>query len=198
MLRRIIQLVRRARHGGMVLIVAGSASGDGPRLDGLRAKYRFDGSEPTRRYRTILLEILERVAAATSKEAVDWADFALDASPELERLEQAVFEWSRVIANLTAIDGAVLLDKRLGLLGFGAEVSAELPPPSRVFRALDVEGHRREAEEIERVGTRHRAAYRFVRDHAEGLAIVVSHDGGVTFVANHQGEVVFWEQSVSP
>ena len=129
---------------------------------------------------------------------MDWADFATDSSPDLERLEQAVFEWSRVAANLTAIDGALVVDKRLGLLGFGAEVSADLPAPSRVWRALDVEGKEREPNAVENVGTRHRAAYRFVQDHPRGLAIVISHDGGVSFVANRDGEVVFWEQSVSP
>jgi DNA integrity scanning protein DisA with diadenylate cyclase activity len=103
-----------------------------------------------------------------------------------------------LIANLTAIDGAVVLDKRFGLLGYGAEVSAELPAPARVWRALDTEGREREPDDIENVGTRHRAAYRFVHDHARGLAIVISHDGGVSFVANHGGEVVFWDQSVSP
>ena len=122
----------------------------------------------------------------------------MDSSPDLERLEHAVFELSRLIANLTAIDGAVVVDKRLGLLGFGAEVSAELPSPSRVWRALDTEGRERQPENVENVGTRHRAAYRFVQIHPRGLAIVISHDGGVTFVASRDEEVVFWEQSVSP
>jgi hypothetical protein len=116
----------------------------------------------------------------------------------LEKLEQAVFELSRLVANLTAIDGAVVIDKRLGLLGFGAEVSAELPAPSMVWRARDTEGRDREQDDVENVGTRHRAAYRFVHDHPTGVAIVISHDGGVSFVANRDGQVVFWEQSVSP
>jgi hypothetical protein len=198
MLRRIIQLVRGAGHGGMVLVVAAPTGADPPGLEGLRPKYRFRHDEPAQRYRTLLFEILERVAAATSKSTVDWADFALDASPDLERLERAVFEWSRVVANLTAIDGAVVLDKRLGLLGFGAEVSAELPAPARVWRALDIEGHEREPNSVENVGTRHRAAYRFVQAHPDGVALVISHDGGVSFVANREREIVFWEQSVSP
>ena len=130
--------------------------------------------------------------------APGYVDFALDQSPALEKLEQAVFELSRLIANLAAIDGAVILDKRLGLLGFGAEVSPELASPARVWRALDTEGKERELDDIENVGTRHRAAYRFVSDRPHGLALVISHDGGVSFVANHEGEVVFWQQSVSP
>ena len=125
-----------------------------------------------------------------------WSDFAADTSAPLEALERAVFELSRVIANLTAIDGALVLDKRLGLLAFGAEVSGELASPPRVWRALDAEREAREPDDIENVGTRHRAAYRFVYAHPDGLAVVISQDGDVTFVANRDGEVVLWEQSV--
>jgi hypothetical protein len=203
MLRRAIQLVRGARHGGMILVVETDqpvAGGEAvaPGLDGLRLKYRFDQDEPSHRYRTLLFRIFEALATASSKASVGWQDFALDGSAQLEQLEQAVFELSRLIANLCAIDGAVVLDKRFGLLGFGAEVSAELPSPERVWRALDTEGRERELDDIENVGTRHRAAYRFVKDHPRGLAIVVSSDGGVSFVANHEREVVFWKQNVSP
>jgi hypothetical protein len=167
-------------------------------LPGLRMKYRFQQDEPSHRYRTLLLHILSAVAETTSKPSVGWADFATNESPHFAALEQEVFELSRVLANLTAIDGALVLDKRFGILAFGAEVSAELPTPERVYRALDAEGRVREPEAVENVGTRHRAAYRFVNDHPHGLAVVISQDGGVTFVANRDGQVVFWEQSVSP
>jgi len=191
MLRRAIQLIRGAQHGGMLLAVDAD-------VRGLLLKYRLEQDEPARRYRTLLFRILEAVAAATSKASVGWSDFARDPNPHLEKLEQAVFEWSRVTANLAAIDGAVVLDKSLGLLGFGAEVSADLPAPLHVYRALDAEGRELVRDDIENVGTRHRAAYRFVSAHPSGLAIVVSQDGGVTFVANRSGTVVFWTQSVSP
>jgi hypothetical protein len=197
MVRRAIQLVRGARHGGMLLFVD-PAGGEPEALRGLRLKYRFEDDEPSRRYRSLLFEILERVAARTSKSSVGWADFADDGSAELERLEQRMFEISRVVANLAAVDGAVVLDKRFAVIGFGAEVSAELPAPDRVFRALDLEATQRQPEEVENVGTRHRAAYRFARDHVTGLAVPISQDGGVSFVANRDGDVVFWEQSVSP
>ena len=199
MLRRAIQLVRGAQHGGMLLVVdtrTEVASLTGPR--GLRLKYPFEASEPARRYRSLLFQILQRVADASSAASVGWTDFVLDQSPAIERLEQGVFELSRLIAGLAAIDGAVVLDKRFQIIGFGAEVSAELPSPERVWRALDTEGTHCEAAAVEDVGTRHRAAYRFVRDNPDGLAIVISHDGGVSFVANRSGEAVFWEQSLSP
>jgi hypothetical protein len=196
MLRRAIQLVRGARHGGMILVAdtpdAASA------LTNVGLKYRFDASEPPRRYRTLLFEILDRLASATTQASVDWSDFARATNPDLEKLEQAVFEMSRVIASLASIDGAVVLDKRFAILGFGAEVSGELPVPLHLWRARDLEGDEREPAALEDVGTRHRAAYRFVHAHPRGLALVISQDGGVTFVASRDGEVVFWEQSVGP
>jgi hypothetical protein len=190
MLRRAIQLVLGSRHGGLLLVVDKS-------LAGLNVKYRFDQSEPPRRYRTLLFQLLDRLAASTTNPQVDWSDFAGDTSAELEQMEQSIFEISRVFAGLAAIDGAVVLDKRWSVLGFGAEVSSEIPPPARIWRALDTEGKNREESSIEDVGTRHRAAYRFVRQHPTGLAMVVSTDGGVSFVANRDGEVVSWEQTVS-
>jgi hypothetical protein len=198
MVRRAIQLVRGARHGGLILVVDGPPADVSNERSGLRVKHCFQQDEPAQRYRTLLFRILENVAAATSKASVGWSDFALDNSQGLEKLEESVFEWSRLVANLAAIDGAVVLDKRFGVVGFGAEVSAELPVPAQVWRALDIEGRQREPDDIENVGTRHRAAYRFVHDHPQGLAIVISHDGGVAFVANRDGQVVFWEQSVGP
>jgi len=199
MLRRAIQLVRGARHGGM-LLVAASPIGPGPGAvpDNVTLKYRFDASEPPRRYRTLLFQILDRLAASTTSPSVDWSDFARDTNPDLERLEQSIFEMSRIIASLAAIDGAVVLDKRFALLGFGGEVSGELGDSLRVWRALDVEGREREPAAVEDVGTRHRAAYRFVHKHPEGMAIVISSNGGVSFVASRDDEVVFWEQSVGP
>jgi len=196
MLRRAIQLVRGAHHGGMLLLVDGS-SAQLP-LRGLRLKYPFEPSEPASRYRSLLFQILERIADASNASSVGWTDFVLDQRPDIERLEQAVFELSRLIASLAAIDGAVVLDKSFRIIGFGAEVSADLPSPDRVWRALDTEGTHCEPALVEDVGTRHRAAYRFVRDNPQGLAIVLSQDGGVSFVANREGEAVFWEQSLSP
>jgi hypothetical protein len=197
MLRRMIQLILGSRHGGLVLVVDAPEGAPPSSLVGLNVKYRFDQSEPPRRYRTLLFQLLERLAASSSRAQIDWSDFARDTSPELEKLEQSIFEISRLFAGLAAIDGAVVLDKRWSLVGFGAEVSSEIPLPAGIWRALDTEGTSREPSAVEDVGTRHRAAYRFVRQHPTGLAIVVSADGGVSFVANRDGEVMSWEQTVS-
>lgn len=196
MLRRMIQLVRNARHGGMILFAEPDADLE---ARAIRFKFKFAAAEPRRRFRSLMQELLTLVGESSSGDRrPSWDDFAHRDDPAASRLEGAIFELSRLIAALAATDGAVVLDKRFELLGFAAEVAAVLPTPSRVWQALDVEGTRRRLDPIESVGTRHRAAYRFVRDHPGGCAIVISHDGAVRFVASVDGEVVFWEQSVSP
>src|SRR6185503_7313702 len=77
MVKRAIQLIRNARQGGMLLLV-------NDRVSALRLKYRFQQDEPSHRYRTLLLRLLETVASKTSKSSVGWADFASDGSAELE------------------------------------------------------------------------------------------------------------------
>lgn len=86
------------------------------------------------------------------------------------------------------------LKNRFELIGFGAEVSGQVPCPRFVWQALDLDARWRRPEPSDAAGTRHRAAYRFIAAHPRGLAVVVSHDGAVRFVANMDGAVVYWEQ----
>lgn len=194
MLRRALKLIRGSGHGGLLLITDTAREG-AHALQGLQLKYPFSSEEPTRRYRSILLQLLAVIAARTQSHTIGWEHFVGTTSSQLEALEQSVFEWSTLIANLSAVDGAVVLDKRFGLLGFGAEVSPTLPTPLRAFRALDLEGLRTQDQPIDAFGTRHRAALRFVNCHEGSLAAVVSQDGTMTLVSGRKGGVVCWEQS---
>jgi hypothetical protein len=199
MVRRVVRLVRGAGHGGMILIAEVEEAlrfRDG--LGAIRLKYTFADEEPRSRYQTLLRRLMTCLGAASRTGSVGWEDFVAADDPALAEIEQSVFEISRLIASLASIDGAVLLNKRFDLIGFGAEVSAELTAPKQVWRAIDIEGESRQCDLAESVGTRHRAAYRFVQHHRRGLAIVISHDGSVRFVASLKDGVTYWEQSVSP
>jgi hypothetical protein len=196
MVRRAIFLIRQAGHGGMILFADSGlirfdlASVVGP----LKLKYSFVPGDARERYRTLLERLIETLGKLGGDGPVDLPRFLNTETPEVSRIEGAIFEVSRLVAGLAAVDGAVVLSKRFELIGFGAEVSGELPYPDTVWEALDVEAERRSPEAANTVGTRHRAAYRFVTAHPPGLAIVISHDGIVRFVANLDGQVVYWDQ----
>jgi hypothetical protein len=196
MVRRAIFLIRQAGHGGMILFAetdlirecANTVAGV------LKVKYAFVASDVRERYRTLLADLIDALGPREPSGTADLQRFLDQETPEVNRVERAIFEISRLVAGLAAVDGAVVLSKRFDLIGFGAEVSGELPYPDTVWEALDVEAERRAPEAANSVGTRHRAAYRFVTAHPLGLAIVISHDGVVRFVANLDGKVVYWDQ----
>ncbi|HEY4104343.1 MAG TPA: hypothetical protein VGM44_10645, partial [Polyangiaceae bacterium] len=195
MVRRAIFLIRQAGHGGLILFAEPDLldvcqrTQNGP----LKLKYSFNDNEARGRYRTLLERLFEALGRHGDG-ALDLQRFLASETQDVVSVEQSIFELSRLVSGLAAVDGAVVLNKRFELIGFGAEVSGELPYPDTVLQALDVEGERHLAEPANAVGTRHRAAYRFVAAHPAGLAIVISLDGIVRFVANIAGNVMFWDQ----
>jgi hypothetical protein len=69
------------------------------------------------------------------------------------------------------VDGCVVFDPELTLLGFGAKISAQETKPCVVFRA-------RESEfPINNLGTRHQSAYRLCSKRPGAIAFVISQDG---------------------
>jgi hypothetical protein len=196
MVRRAVFLIRQAGNGGMILfadpeLVTKCTLATSPTL---KLKHAFVAGAARERFRHLHARLVQALEEPGGGRPVNVERFLGMETAEVARIEQSIFDLSSLIAGLADVDGAVLLDKRMEVIGFGAEVSGELPYPDTVWQALDVEGEKRAPEPANRVGTRHRAAYRYVTAHPTGMAIVISHDGVVRFVANHDGEVVFWDQ----
>ena len=196
MTKRVVALLRRERHGGTIVHVPFEVAddlGDGnPYLD---IKYRFAEAEARRRFFDVTVGILNRLSMLHGERGrpVAWPDFEATTDDDLAALDEALFELAYLIAGLAAVDGAVVLDTHLQLLGFGAEISGRLPDVAVIGRALDLEGKSVAGEPAANEGTRHRSAYRLVAALPGSVAIVVSQDGGVRFLAARDGRVTYWE-----
>jgi len=190
MIKRMVATMRAAHHGGLLVIGPPSCVAS----NYLQTKYMFRDCPARRRFRTLVLAILETLAerAKVSGRAPDPELYRLDTDAHLAELDEGLFEMSHLIAALADVDGAVVLSKRFEVLGFGAEIAGDLPRVAEVRRGLDLEGEAFETEVTEGVGTRHRSAYRFCAAVAGSLAIVVSQDGGVRFVTKHRDVVTYW------
>jgi sensor domain DACNV-containing protein len=200
LLRRIIGLIRNYRHGGTLLVVpterTAELKGANPYLN---IKYLFRVDEGRRRIHPHIAGIMNefaRVASPSWREArpLGWNEYLALADPTLAKMDETLFEMAHFIAELTLIDGAVVLNQRLEVLGFGAEISGGLENVPAVQKALDIDGKEREAESAKGMGTRHRSAYRLCHAMHDTLAIVVSQDGQVRFVRWHDGAVTCWDQ----
>ncbi len=205
MMRRMISAVRSAAHGGTIVIIppemATECCGTNQFIN---VKYRFSEGEPRRRFRSLLLGIMNRLAALHGEGGeikwdqsvpVDWLQYLACHDEKLSALDDGIFEMAHLIAGCSEVDGAVVLTKRFELLGFGGEISGLLPNVAIVHKARDMEGTVFEEESTESVGTRHRSTYRLCRAIPESLSIVVSQDGGVRFVKFEGSGVTYWDQS---
>jgi hypothetical protein len=191
---RVVATLRSMHHGGT--IVVGPPDCAAERY--FQTKYAFLDNPTRRRFRSLVLSILEAVAehaaAVTRTASVELYRTVTD--PRIAEFDEGLFEVGHLIASLAAVDGAVVMTKRFEILGFGAEIAGSLPPVTEVRRAVDLEADTFMTELVDTVGTRHRSAYRFCHAVPDAVAVVVSQDGSVRFVNRHRDAVTYWDHGL--
>ncbi|SNB46726.1 putative sensor domain DACNV-containing protein [Geobacter sp. DSM 9736] len=198
--KRIIGSIRNSHHGGtLVYLPEEQAAALCCDNQFMSIKYQFVEEEPRQRLRTLIVNIMNAFAEAAGSASepdrvVGWEHYILCRSEKLALLDEALFDVAHLIAGFASIDGAVVISKRQELLGFGAVISGDIDKVEAVARAMDVEGSHTMMEGSERVGTRHRAAYRLCHDLHDAIVIVLSHDGSARLVTWHQDKVTYWDQ----
>ena len=201
MFKRLVSTVRNFGQGGTVIFVPPERTEEFSGENRYVAiKYRISDGEPRRRFRTLILETMNRLAQAygttdgsEAPRTVGWKEYQETNDEKIAALEEAILEVAHLVAALATTDGAVVMTKRYELLGFGGEISGKLEGVKTVSKALDIEGNLLEEESTEMVGTRHRSAYRLCNELPDALAVVVSHDGDVRFVRRQGNGVTRWD-----
>jgi len=197
MMKRVIALLREARHGGTIIFLPMECSDPSTYRTYIDLKHRFE--LPTgRSFQNIVVSILSRLAqihgaGPRPNDPVGWREFETTPDDELAILDEALFEMAHLIAGLASADGAVVITKLHDLLGFGGMITGRPTVNRKVARALDLNADTTVDEAAENVGARHRSAYRLVAALPGAVVVVVSQDGGVRFVAQKDGRVTYWE-----
>ncbi len=199
--KRVVSAVRNSRHGGTLVIVPPELADDILEDHYVSLKYKFAEDEPRRRFRTLIVRAMNNLAESYGRdgvsngEEVGWEAYEASGDEELSDLDEAIFEVAHLIAGLAAVDGAVVMTQRFELLGFGGEISGELPGVETVAKALDIEGDETTEEPTEGFGTRHRSAFRLCNALPDVIAVVISQDSNVRFVKQKDGAVTYWDQA---
>jgi hypothetical protein len=159
---RVVDSMRRTGRGGIVLLVPSGSSGW---RDALSDAPKYQCSPPFRGLGDALDRLLPN-------------PYAVSALVESEHLQYA----ADAVGQVTAVDGATLLDMDLRLLAFGAMIRSS---PSAIGDVLCVEAGRAKAGGVTRSirelgGARHRAAAEFCCRIRESVAFVASQDGVLT------------------
>jgi hypothetical protein len=100
------------------------------------------------------------------------------------------FKWLNSIGHLAATDGAVLLDSKLRLHGFGAFI--DISHSARVVTCIFGRDNIEKRYSTELGGGRHRSAIEFCGRFAPAAAIVVSEDGRISLVWAATPEEILW------
>ena len=196
--KRIINLVRTSGHGGSMVIVPATEDGMEAATSWIDCKYSATPDVAGLRFRSLLQSIIRRVGMLCAEDSTvedAWHVFRNSSDPDLDRLEEAFFELARLFSDLMQVDGALVLDKRLGLIGFGGEIRVDRNV-LQVGLAHDLEGKNVTPWNVQSDGTRHRSVYRLCSVEPEVIGFVISQDSQVRMIANVDDSVIFWPHTM--
>lgn len=176
---RIVSAIRRCNHGGALVVIPVGAK---PIDMGLDVPYEFDSAGAA-----LLAEHQAELNEATT--AADRTRMGIgrppSGSPEWIPLEQeqhclrTVERDLRLIAQLGAIDGAIVMNEELWVLGFAAKLEGQ--EGAFLVASTDLVTSVCENVGVEDLGgTRHQSAARFVQRHNDAMVFVASQDGRIT------------------
>jgi hypothetical protein len=178
-LRSLEEIVSRAAlhgRGGTVLIIADSEKQTAMRsIDTLRTvNMEYQGNGQGNIQQSYLTHVLSPMPNRT------------DLMPERRRYLQ-------LCANLTSVDGALIMDSEFKPLGFAAKLKA---PPYKSDLLLGGDEANIESVSAHHAGTRHSSAISFVAATPKSLAFVVSADGPTTALLHSKGRVAVWRHAL--
>lgn len=176
----VLSEVCEAHHGGAFLIVPEMPASELP----LRIKYQLDSN--------VLVETLKArmtVEPKLSHYLYAGEEIETTALDDAHCLQRGLVRAQNLLASLSKVDGAVVLDRDLRIVGFGAEITLTSPPTADEVVCY---GPHPEPVSTPRprplsdFGMRHRSAYRFCQAVPGSVAFVVSQDAAITVFCNTQ------------
>lgn len=198
-LARIINAIRLKGHGGAVLLVPYELTSEDSRLTDRvtikhACKYDFIWSlmvKSLQLHRQYYDQHFPLWYSKTPIEASAYKSLSLIES-QREEVDEALSDCVRFIAGLSAVDGALVMSRRLRVLGFGGEVIAQSPTLRHVKLASDAAAKKTKTVTVEGYGTRHRSAFRFCSSYEDSVAFIVSQDGGIKAAKRVGPHVLMW------
>lgn len=188
---RIAQRALVHGHGGMILVMP--ADREVP--VGVREHYPVaDGADIlVKRYQ----QVVERAAAQDRLHRLkNSRPRGIDGNVVVRDADQILFgEAIELVARLTAIDNALLLDTDLRIRGFGVQVIEGEAPAATTFRHISPYTGEAHVDDLSTFkGTRHPAGVTYcIRQPDEAAAIIISQDGDLSLAvkdAEGQAQVV--------
>lgn len=197
-IKRVVNLVRTSGHGGSLVMLPTSGDEADLTLRWVDCKYSAEPDESGLRFRHLLEAMIRRTGELSPEDSTleqAWDVFRNSEDTELDRLEEAFFELARLFADFMQVDGALVVDRALRIIGFGGEIRVDRNV-LQVFQSLDLAGSKLMPWNVQGDGTRHRSVYRLCSVEPAVIGFVISQDSQVRLIANVDDEVLFWAHTM--
>lgn len=188
-LQKITEKIHELKHGGCIFIVPENKRP----LHTTSPKYQCDDRTIWTCLTGKLILHDQYYGTNSATPAQHDAETATSLQSEMQDVENGLRDALDTVARLSAVDGAVVINRKLELIEFGAVVKLGQTAPYKVFRCEDRRATKKEKIAVENYGTRHRSAFEFCFHNQPSVAIVVSQDGGIKTVTRVGQHVYFWE-----
>lgn len=106
--------------------------------------------------------------------------------------KRRIVEHAEILAQLTRVDGALIISSRLRVFSFGSVLAAPLWEGATMHGIENEHDHRLYPVNLVGYGTRHSSAVNFVGWSPGSVAFVISQDGPITGLACRDEKTVYW------
>lgn len=192
-LQNILRLIEQKKHGGTLIIIPENTDLDDYFCDSLNIKYKIKSPEiwnllikeakNSRLYFDVFMK---------SNKTIDEYKQQINSENARENSKNKIYEHEEFIASLSEVDGAVVINEKFEVLGFGAELRLPSNEITYILKAEDSKGELYKEIPITSFGTRHRSAFRFCSYYKDCIIFVISQDGNVKAVKQHEGSTYLW------
>ena len=205
-LENIANITAERKHGGAFIFVPERHYVDNTAVkNSLMIKYRIDASDI---WEELVSECVAknrfyglsfpRSEGHTSPTEIPGASAShlqslMDWEKKMKSAEEKIAEFASFVSSLSLVDGAVVVTKKLEVLGFGAEITMDSPGPVDVRVAKEPFGKQYTRRPVTAYGTRHRSAFRLCRNFEDCLCLVISQDGTIRAVKAIGGNTYLWD-----
>jgi hypothetical protein len=180
----VLERIRSGRHGGSLVISAAAISKTLAYRTYTVVGHTALADDVLSHCRA--LRRLQQALPLNADPASEVARYRAEAAVRLT--SQSLNRGVSRVSLLAAIDGAVLLDGKLRVEGFGVRFPVLLPPGTTILDAIT--GTEYPCDEW---GLRHQSVYSVCQQCEEAVGFVVSQDGSVKGVKRVNGRLHFWD-----
>lgn len=184
----IANTISSSGHGGIIAITPNNFK---LKDNLLRIKYNIDSNT----LRSSFINFINtRNVAADFYEQIDPSQQSLPSEHFLHEsavnaaLDQLT-ETIRFVSQFAGCDGAIVVTSDLKIVGFGAEIRAEMAPKISIFEVHDEMRRKYHPCDIEQFGMRHRSAIKIASRMSGGCILAISQDGPITAVWREKDRV---------